>query len=131
MKKTLLLAFMVMNFSFLAMPVNAAGRSVDVGPVDVPEQKVETPRPAEIHENIQDTPCSSCHAPMNPDIESKLPSHFVTNKECGTCHYTQRWIPLRIYTHINARYAGSLRKNDADPQDCTACHITNNQFMAK
>jgi hypothetical protein len=98
-----------------------------VAPVDVPESYVE-PTPAEIHESFPERPCSSCHNPANKEVESKWPSHFVTNKECGSCHYTQRWIPLTIYTHIGARYRLSPGQ---DSQNCQACHTTNSQFMTK
>ena len=101
---------------------------VEVPAVDVPEPSPGELRPAEIHENSPEKPCSSCHSPINKDIESKLPNHFVTSKECDSCHYTQRWTPLKIYSHINARYR---RKPGVDPQDCGSCHISNSQFLAR
>ena len=106
----------------------AAGNEV-IAPVEVPDGlSVEPPSTAEIHESFPDRPCSSCHSPINKDVESKWPSHFVTNKECGDCHYTQRWIPLKIYSHMAARYR---RSNDVDPQECKSCHTSNSQFLAK
>ena len=98
-----------------------------VMPVEVPDSVLD-PTPAEIHENFPERPCSSCHSPANKEVESKWPSHFVTNKECGSFHYTQRWVPLTIYSHIGARYR---LPPGQDPQECQVCHVTNSQFMTK
>jgi hypothetical protein len=126
MKLAITLVLLLLMGSFPVFSV--AQERFEIKPIEVPEPAIAEPNPAEIHENSQDKPCSSCHAPINREIESKLPSHFVTNKECGECHYTQRWIPLRIYSHTSARYR---RPMDTDPQECLACHMSNSQFLAQ
>ncbi len=125
MKSAITLAFLLLMGSIVSMAAELPDLNA---PVEIPDSLIMDPSPGLIHENNLESPCSSCHNQINRDIEYKLPNHFVTNMDCGSCHYTQRWIPLRIYSHINARYR---RPGNFDPQDCTVCHVTNSQFMSK
>jgi hypothetical protein len=117
----------------VAMAGDGKGKSVDVAPVDVPEKIVIQPTSAEIHEDAPpDQKCGSCHGPSSVDAEKKPLNHFVTTKDCGTCHFNKSWVPLRMYTHQSGRYQSVLRtKPDADIQDCASCHFSNNEFMAR
>lgn len=116
----------VMNTAIAADPKE---KRIDVGPVDVPEKVVIQPTPDEIHRDAPvDQKCSSCHGPNSLDAETKPLTHFLTTKDCGTCHFNKSWIPLRIYTHLSARYRPN---SDVDPTDCAGCHTTNTEFQAR
>lgn len=124
---TVLLAFAA-NVA-AADAANSKGKRVDVDTVDVPEKKVIQPTSEEIHMDAPpDQKCSSCHGPNSLDAEIKPLDHFLTTKDCGICHFNKSWIPLRIYTHLSARYRP---KPDVDPTDCKGCHVSNNEFQAR
>lgn len=116
-----------------AVAADAKGKRIDVEPVDVPEKIVVQPTPAEIHEDAPPgQTCVSCHGPNSLDAETKFLTHFLTTKDCGTCHFNKSWVPLRNYNHLNGKYPGMLRaKPDVDPQDCKSCHISNTEFLAR
>lgn len=119
--------------SSLAFAAGDGGKKqVDVDPVDVPEKMVVQPTPAEIHEDNTNTrSCESCHT-KSDQAEPKPMNHFLTTKDCGACHFSKSWVPLKVYQHLTGRYPGALRsKPDADPQECRACHISNSEYLAR
>jgi hypothetical protein len=125
---TLMLALTV-NVSVAADA--AKDKRIDVPPVDVPEKTVIQPTSAEIHaEAPPEQTCSSCHGANALDAERKPLTHFLTTKDCGTCHFNKSWVPLRNYTHTNGKYSGMQRDNpDISPQDCIECHTTNIEYQ--
>lgn len=116
-----------------AVAADAKGKRIDVAPVDVPEKIVVQPTSAEIHEDAPPgQTCTSCHGPNALDAETKPLTHFLTTKDCGTCHFNKSWVPLRNYTHLNGKYPGMIRaKPDVDSTDCAGCHVTNTEFQAR
>ncbi len=127
--RILVCALMLAVMSGFVVAADGEGKRVDVDPVDVPEKVVIQPTPAEIHADAPlEQKCTSCHGPNSVDAESKPLNHFLTTRDCGVCHFNKSWVPLRIYTHMSARY----RPNPAvDPMDCLACHVTNTEFQAR
>jgi len=120
---------LMLTASSVAISADAKGKNIDVSPVDVPEKIVVQPTSAEIHMDAPpDQTCTSCHGPNSVDAESKPLTHFLTTKDCGTCHFNKSWIPLRIYNHLSGRYHP---KPDVSPTDCAECHVTNTEFQAK
>ena len=106
----------------------AKGARVDVDPVDVPEKILVKPTSAEIHEEYTATrSCSSCHTQSSLDAEPKPANHFMTTKDCDKCHFSTSWVPLRIYSHLSGKYNRQTR----NPQECTECHTSNNEFIAR
>ena len=120
-----------------AMAADAKEKRIDVNPVDVPEKVVIQPTPAEIHEGSEPgQACQSCHGANSLDAEKKPMNHFMTTRDCGTCHFNKSWVPIRNYTHMNGRYQAMLRDTRrpepvTDPQDCANCHFSNNEFLAR
>lgn len=133
----LICVLLVLTTSGLAFAADSKGKRIDVAPVDVPEKAVVQPTPEEIHaDSAPGQTCNSCHGPNSQDAEKKPLNHFLTTKDCGTCHFNKSWFSLRIYTHTNGRYQAMLRNPtrpnpNPDPQDCANCHFSNNEFLAK
>lgn len=117
---------LLMLVSLPVMADGTKGSAVDVPPVDVPEQMVIQPTPAEIHEDFPDRTCGSCHTQSNQEAEPKPLNHFLTTKDCGQCHFNKNWIPLRLYSHLTGKY-----RPNATPQECLSCHTSNSEFFAK
>lgn len=117
----------------VALAADAKDKRIDVDPVDVPEKVVIQPTSAEIHQDAEPgQTCTSCHGQNSLDAEKKPLTHFLTTKDCGTCHFNKSWVPIRNYTHMNGKYSGMLRtKPDVDPQECNSCHISNTEFQAR
>ncbi len=116
----------------LSSAADSKQKRIDVSPVDVPEKVVIQPTPAEIHEDAEPgQTCTSCHGANSLDAEKKPLNHFLTTKDCGTCHFNKSWVPLRNYNHMNGRYP-SMQRDHSEilPQDCNECHITNTEFQA-
>ena len=132
--RILICTLMLASAANFAVAADAAkDKRIDVSPVDVPEKIVVQPTSAEIHNDAPpDQTCASCHGPNSRDAETKPLTHFLTTKDCGTCHFNKSWIPLRNFTHMSGKYPGMLRaKPDTDPLDCKSCHISNNEFLAR
>jgi len=102
------------------------GKRVDVDPVDVPEKMVVQPTTEEIHEESITRACSSCHNQGDLEAEPKPLNHFLTTKDCGTCHFNKSWVPLRLYSHLSGKY-----RPNSTPQDCQSCHASNSEFLAR
>lgn len=119
--------------SIVTYAADAKDKKIDVDKVDVPEKVVIQPTSAEIHEDAEPgQTCTSCHGPNSLDAEKKPLTHFLTTKDCGTCHFNKSWVPIRNYTHMNGKYSGMLRtKPDIDPMECNSCHISNTEFQAR
>lgn len=117
---------MLVSMTTFAGESTSKGKQVDVPAVDVPEKMVVQPTPAEIHEDFPDRSCASCHTPSNQEAESKPLNHFLTAKDCDKCHFSKSWIPLRLYSHLSARY-----RPNSDPQNCSSCHMSNSEFLAR
>lgn len=128
--KVLMFALMLTN---MAVAADTQEKRIDVAPVDVPEKIVIQPTSAEIHADAEPgQTCTSCHGPNSLDAEKKPLTHFLTTKDCGTCHFNKSWVPIRHYTHLNGKYSGMLRsKPDVDPQECNSCHVSNTEFLAR
>lgn len=110
-----------------AADVGSKGKQVDVPPVDVPEKMVVEPTSEEIHEDMTNTrTCGSCHTKSDLQAEPKPMNHFLTTKDCGACHFSKSWVPLRYYTHLSGRY-----KPNATPEDCLSCHTSNSEYLAR
>ena len=106
----------------------AKGARVDVDAVEVPEKILVKPTSAEIHEEYTATrTCASCHTQSSLDAEPKPTNHFMTTKDCDKCHFSTSWVPLRIYSHLSGKY----NRQNRNPQDCTECHSSNNEFIAR
>lgn len=125
-------ALLLAAASYHVVAADAEGKRIDIDPVDVPEKVVIQPTPAEIHMDAPpDQKCSSCHGPNSLDAEPKPLTHFLTTRDCGTCHFNKSWVPLRIYTHMNGKYSCVVRaKPDVSPDDCAGCHVGNTEFQA-
>ncbi len=109
---------------FAAEPSGKGDKKIDVEQVDVPETMVVQPTPEEIHEDSITRSCSSCHVHGDMKAEPKPMNHFLTTRECGDCHFSKSWVPLRYYRHLSGRY-----KPNATPQECLSCHASNSEYL--
>ena len=124
--RTLVGLMLLVSVTVFAADAGPNGKRVDVDPVDVPEKAVVQPTPEEIHEESITRTCNSCHVQGDPEAEPKPLNHFLTTKDCGACHFSKSWVPLRFYSHLTGKY-----KPNATPQDCLSCHTSNNEYLVK
>ena len=102
---------------------------VDVPSVDVPEKMVVPPTSKEIHDDFPERSCQSCHSGIESGALQKPLNHFVTTtRDCGACHLSQTFLPLRLYRHRSPKYKADPAR---PPQDCNLCHTSNSEFYAK
>lgn len=101
---------------------------IDVDVIEVPEEILVEPTPQEVHEENLSRKCSSCHTPVNPEVQSKFLNHFQTSRECDTCHLSKSWLPLRLYSHLTPKYRARAGQ---DSQECLSCHVSNSEYFAR
>ncbi len=74
--------------------------------------------------------CMACHNGSNKMgvtgtvLDYKLPTHFITTKDCSICHTTTVWNPMLTYTHTSAAYVAHYF---ATQTSCLTCHKQNNE----
>lgn len=126
MKAVRALIWLMLLVSATAFAADGDKKRVDVEPVDVPEKAVVQPTPEEIHEESITRTCSSCHIQGDLEAEPKPLDHFLTTKDCGACHLSKSWLPLRFYSHLTGKY-----RPNSTPQECKSCHTSNSEFLAR
>ena len=75
--------------------------------------------------------CLACHNGTNKMgitgtvLDYKLPTHFITTKDCSVCHTTSLWNPMLTYAHTSAAYV--LHYFGTTQTTCVTCHKQNNE----
>lgn len=130
--RVLVCTLLLVAVSSYGVAADSKGKSINVNPVDVPEKILLNPTPEEIHADAPpDQRCDACHKQGSLDAEPKPTNHFLTTKDCGTCHFNKSWVPLRNYSHMSGKYSCLVRvKPDVSPDDCKGCHIGNIEYQA-